>query len=163
MEGLFLRAPSSRPASAWSGLHMPPPPGGFSVKQRCGQDHGWLVTLCPLAQGNLTTPPIGPVIERNPARVCSVLHIFPVKFICSGDLERESVGYVSFWLIFKSPLRIHSFCALRPLWPLISTAPPPRRSCTPGPLKNTGTTMTPFPAHTSRQDSQAGPEAQDPL
>lgn len=24
-------------------------------------------------------------------------------------------------------------------------------------------TMTPFPAHTSRQDSQAGPEAQDPL
>ena len=116
---LFLRAPSSRPASAWSGLHMPPPPGGFSVKQRCGQDHGWLVTLCPLAQGNLTTPPIGPVIERNPARVCSVLHIFPVKFICSGDLERESVGYVSFWLIFKSPLRIHSFCALGDLraWP----------------------------------------------
>lgn len=77
----------------------------------------WLAShLCPSTQGDLTIPPIGPVTESNLARVCSVLYIFPVKFIGSGELERESVAQtVSFWHMFKSPLRIHSFCALRDL------------------------------------------------
>lgn len=113
---LFLRAPASRPASAWSGLHTPPPPGSFSVKQRCGQDHGWLATLCPSAQRDLTIPPVGPVIERNPARVCSVLHSFPVKFICSGELERESETVSKLMCPSGSCLSPHSGCTASALW-----------------------------------------------
>ena len=49
-------------------------------------------SLVPFNPGDLTIPPIGPVTERNAARVCSVLYIFPVKFIGLGELERESVA-----------------------------------------------------------------------
>ena len=91
---LFLGAPASRPAAGWPGLHTPPPPGGFSAKQSCpgGVGKTMCQSLVPFNPGDFTIPPIGPVTERNAARVCSVLYIFPVKFIGLGELERESVA-----------------------------------------------------------------------
>lgn len=69
VEALFLRLLTPSDQLLLGQVSTCTSTGNFSVKQGVGQDHGWLATLCTSAQRDLTIPPVGPVIERNPAGV----------------------------------------------------------------------------------------------